>query len=333
MKARVFRGTERNIVRLAAALVRGELVAVPTETVYGLAGDALNLAAVEKIFTAKGRPANDPLIIHIHALSQLKELAEVNAAALKVAHAFWPGPLTLVLPKKSSVPDAVTSGRPSVAVRMPSHPLFRKLLRACRLPLAAPSANLFGYVSPTTAEHVRTGLGRKILYILDGGACAIGVESTILDLRDPAHPAILRPGAVEHTQIEHVLGVSVRGPRGEKTAASKAAVAPGMLARHYSPRTPIRLVDSLPKPSATANSGEAFVYFSRPAFSSAQKRPKNIFWLSQRGSLKEAAKALFATLRELDAGGWKLLHAERAPGDSALALAINDRLTRAAAKR
>jgi L-threonylcarbamoyladenylate synthase len=375
--AKILRGTPRNLQRLARALIAGEVVAVPTETVYGLAGDALNPQAVKKIFRAKGRPTNDPLIVHLHSLAQLDALAEKNAAVEELARAFWPGPLTLVLPKKPAVPDLVTSGRPSVAVRMPRHPLFRALLRACGLPLAAPSANPFGYISPTTAAHVRDGLGKKIRYILDGGDCDIGLESTILDLRDPLHPAILRPGAIERRAIERVLRVSVKAAHGETTRAHASAIAPGLLARHYSPRTPIRLHDKIPKPTLTpqancavtdrsvvgrdrrarrnpaggpsgpalpsnpklTNAGmrktshEAYLYFRRPSEFLRKRAPKNIFWLSQKGELPVAAKTLFGALRALDRDTWTLIHAERAPGESALALAINDRLTRAAARR
>ena len=327
--AKIYRGTPRNLARLARALIAGDVVAVPTETVYGLAGDALNTSAVKKIFRAKGRPTNDPLIVHVHSLAQLDQLAERNVAVDKLAHAFWPGPLTLVLPKKTAVPDLVTSGRPSVAVRMPNHPLFRKLLLACGRPLAAPSANPFGYISPTSAAHVLDGLGKKIRFILDGGDCDIGVESTILDLRDPKYPAILRPGAIERRAIERVLRVRVKPAHGETIKTSKAAVAPGLLARHYSPRTPIKLYEELPQTSAVG----AFLYFRRPAAYAKIPAPKNVFWLSEKGELPAAAKSLFATLRALDQGKWTLIHAERAPGTNALALAINDRLTRAAAKR
>jgi L-threonylcarbamoyladenylate synthase len=361
--AKIYRGTPRNLARLARALTAGDVVAVPTETVYGLAGDALNTSAVKKIFRAKGRPTNDPLIVHVHSLAQLDQLAERNGAVDKLAHAFWPGPLTLVLPKKPAVPDLVTSGRPSVAVRMPNHPLFRKLLLACGRPLAAPSANPFGYISPTSAAHVFDGLGKKIRYILDGGDCDIGVESTILDLRDPKHPAILRPGAIERRAIENILGVRVKPAHGETIKTSKAAIAPGLLARHYSPRTPIKLHEkldpnsevgrdrrarrnhtggpsgpALPSEQKLENIGgdtprEALLYFRRPAAYAKTRAPKNIFWLSENGELPAAAKALFATLRALDQGQWTLIHAERAPGSNALAIAINDRLTRAAAKR
>jgi len=352
--AKIYRGTPRNLARLARALIAGDVVAVPTETVYGLAGDALNTSAVKKIFRAKGRPTNDPLIVHVHSLAQLDQLAERNVAVDKLAHAFWPGPLTLVLPKKTAVPDLVTSGRPSVAVRMPNHPLFRKLLLACGRPLAAPSANPFGYISPTSAAHVLDGLGKKIRYILDGGDCDIGVESTILDLRDPKHPAILRPGAIERRAIERVLRVRVKSAHGETIKTSKAAIAPGLLARHYSPRTPIKLHNQLSKTlvvgaclqamphknrlqagsyKKAASPTEAFLYFRRPTAYAKAPAPKNIFWLSENGELPAAAKSLFATLRALDQCRWTLIHTERAPGTNALALAINDRLTRAAAKR
>ena len=350
--ARTYRGTPRNLARLAAALMRGELVAVPTETVYGLAGDALNPRACAKIFKAKGRPTNDPLIVHIHDLAQLDELAERNDAVAKVARAFWPGPLTIVLPKKAIVPALVTSGGASVAVRMPSHPLFRKLLKACGRPLAAPSANPFGYISPTSAAHVRESLGTKIAFILDGGESVIGLESTILDLRDPRRPGILRPGAISAEAIGRVLGRRVRVSaragvgKGSDGGVHTAVVAPGMLSKHYSPRTPVVLHARLTEKAVTsAAADEARLFVFKPAGkragekkTSLARRAKargNVFWLAEKdgdGGLAEAARALFATLRRLDRGKWKRIHAERAPGKDALALAINDRLTRAAAK-
>src|SRR5271170_50336 len=172
--ARIYGGTRRNLGILAARLRRGGIVAVPTETVYGLAGDATRRSACLKIFSAKGRPSNDPLIVHIASLRDLGRVAHPNPAALRLAARFWPGPLTIVLPKTGAVPDEATAGLPSVAVRMPSHPLFRRLIRMAGVPLAAPSANPFGFVSPTTAEHVLKGLGSKVRYILDGGPSRIG---------------------------------------------------------------------------------------------------------------------------------------------------------------
>ena len=336
-RARIHRPTPRNLARLARVLARGGLVAVPTETVYGLAADALDARACAEIFRAKGRPAHDPLIVHVRSLAQAAEVAVLGPAAKKLAAAFWPGPLTLVLPKRDHVPALVTSGLPSVAVRMPRHPLMRALLRLCGRPLAAPSANPFGYVSPTTAAHVAAGLGGRIGHILDGGPCAVGVESTILDLRDPARPALFRPGAVTRAQLERVLGVRIRAvkKRPAPDAAATAAVAPGMLARHYAPRTPLTLHRKLSVARAAAAPQEAFLLYARPQAGRAGKSgawPKNLFWLTARGDAAEAARNLFARLRALDGGGWRRLHAERAPARAALAPALNDRLVRAAAR-
>jgi L-threonylcarbamoyladenylate synthase len=322
---RIFRPTARNLARLAARLRAGDIVAVPTETVYGLAANALDPAACRKIFSAKGRPLNDPLIVHIHSFEQLELLAQTNAAAFELAHRFWPGPLTLVLPKQKVVPGIVSAGRSSVAVRMPSHRFFRQLLQRCGLPLAAPSANPFGYISPTTAAHVREGLGRKIRWILDGGPSAIGLESTIVDLRDPRQPRLLRPGAITPEALAAVLGRAVPAQRRSASAGREAGLlAPGSLARHYSPRTRLVLHEKLP---AARDPRHAFVFIRRPA----EARGKNIFWLDPRGDLRGAARRLFATLRRLDRLGFAEIHAQLAPGDG-LALAINDRLRRAAAR-
>jgi L-threonylcarbamoyladenylate synthase len=329
LRTQTFSGTPANLARLARALQRGELVAVPTETVYGLAGDALDPRTAAKIFRAKRRPANDPLIVHIHAPGQLAELAVVNEPAFALARAFWPGPLTLVLPKRPLVPDRVTSGHPSVAVRMPRHRLFRALLKACGRPLAAPSANPFGYLSPTTADHVRAGLGGRIRYILDGGPCAYGLESTIVDLRDPEKPALLRPGALPREAIEAVLGKRLRIAATPRGGASARVVAPGQLTRHYSPRTPLTLHATLPgEAQRRAKAGEAFVFLAKPP----GPRSPNVFWLDARGDLRGVARRLFAVLREIDDGRWKRLHVELARGDDGWAPAINDRLRRAAAK-
>jgi L-threonylcarbamoyladenylate synthase len=365
---RIYRGTPRNIALLARALRRGELVAVPTETVYGLAGNALSPAACAAIFRAKGRPANDPLIVHVHDLAQLDRLAHRNPAVEKLARAFWPGPLTLVLPKRDVVPDSATSGLPSVAIRMPAHPVFRALLEKCGLPLVAPSANPFGYISPTCASHVRDGLRGKIRHILDGGDCAIGLESTIVDLRDPSRPAILRPGKIGAGEIARVLrvrvsagacvgadagadvGVGVVAQKkycagGVLAGGVRAALAPGMLTKHYSPRTPVVLharltradIASIPRDEAVV---PLFAADVAPA-PAGEPRMENVFPLSEKRSLHDAARNLFAVLRVLDGSKkrWKKIHAESvsvstnaSAKDRALAAAINDRLARAAAK-
>jgi len=324
---RLLTGTPATLARLARRLRAGDLVAVPTETVYGLAANALDARACRKIFTAKGRPANDPLIVHLHALAQLSQVAAPNAAALKLAKEFWPGPLTLVLPKKPIVPSVVSAGLPSVAVRMPSHPLFRRLLKLTGLPLAAPSANRFGYVSPTTAEHVRAGLGNKIKSILDGGPCTIGLESTIVDLRDPRHPRLLRPGAITRVQLERTLGVRVLAAPAAAKAKTGAQLAPGLLARHYSPRTPVTLHAKLSVAAAQRSpASAAWVFLAKPRGLTGQ----NIFWLDANGELTGVARRLFATLRRVDALRFTRIHVERAHG-AGLADAINDRLRRAAA--
>ena len=350
-KARIHKPSRRTLARLARALQAGELVAVPTETVYGLAANALDAAACRKIFRAKGRPTTDPLIVHIHETAQLDSLCEMNDVAWRLAGAFWPGPLTMVLPKKVIVPDIVTAGRDSVAIRMPAHAVFRRLLKLASVPLAAPSANPFGYVSPTTAQHVLDHLGRRIRHILDGGPARIGLESTIVDVREPRHPRLLRPGAITRQQLEDALGLRVRVVRTRKRQAPKlpagygrheiadpepaavksGEIAPGMLSRHYSPRTPVILHDDLQNiwTKAPANHArEAFVFLRRPRFAA---RAQNIFWLDAHGELRGVARRLFAMLRKVDSLGFERMHVELAHGEG-LASAINDRLRRAATR-
>jgi len=326
--ARIHRGTPRNLARLAARLRAGGLVAVPTETVYGLAADATSARACRRIFAAKGRPANDPLIVHIASLRDLARVSRPNEAALKLARKFWPGPLTIVLPKTGEVPDIVTAGLPSVAVRMPAHPLFRRLIRLAGRPLAAPSANPFGSVSPTTAEHVRKSLGSRIRDILDGGPARIGLESTIVDLRDPSRPAILRPGAITAVEISRLLRTRLVRARGPGRGKAQAQAAPGRMARHYSPRTPLFLHPRLSAAQvARGRPDEAWLFIARPAGIGGP----NVFWLAAGGDVRGAARSLFSTLRRIDEAGFRILHAERAPCGG-LGDALNDRLTRAAAR-
>ena len=329
--ARIYRGTPRNLGLLARHIRAGGLVAVPTETVYGLAGDATSEAACRRIFAAKGRPSNDPLIVHIASLRDLDLVARPNPAALRLARRFWPGPLTLVLPKRPSVPDAATANLPSVAVRMPSHPLFRRLIRLAGVPLAAPSANRFGYVSPTTAAHVRADLGSRVLHILDGGPSRIGLESTIVDLRDPRRPALLRPGAITRAQVAAALGIPVSKPR-RPEGVGGAPIAPGQMSRHYSPRTPVVLHSRLTRRLAAGGPGDAWLFLSRPrgARKAAGGRG-NVFWLAAQGDLRRAARRLFATLRRLDTAGFGRIHVER-PSGAGLAEALGDRLMRASAR-
>ena len=328
--ARTLAPTRRNIARLARAIRSGELVAVPTETVYGLAADALNAKACAAIFRAKGRPLTDPLIVHIRTMRELRSIAEVPAEAVILARKFWPGPLTLVLKRKPIVPSIVAAGGSTVAVRMPAHPTMRNLLRTVGAPLAAPSANPFGRLSPTTAAHVQSGLGDKIPWILDGGPCGVGVESTIVDLSDPKMSRILRPGGIAAAAIARALGRRITVFHGSAKAAT-AQKAPGMLKQHYSPFTPLVLHKRLTAHRVRSGKPlEAFLFFAKPAPAIVARHP-NVTWLSVRGSHAAAARRLFAVLHELDTRGFEVIHAELAPGVHAGA-AINDRLRRAAAK-
>jgi len=325
MSARIYSPTPKNLRLLARALRRGELVALPTETVYGLAANALDAKACRAIFRAKGRPANDPLIVHVLNLTHAEKLAEFNPAARRLARRFWPGPLTIVLPKKACVPGIVTSGGPTVAIRVPSHPLARRLLGMADIPLAAPSANRFGYISPTEASHVVDGLGRKIRHVLDGGACAVGVESTIIDLTMPDRPRLLRPGAITGEALGKFLGQSVRSVR-RSGSPDVALAAPGLLARHYSPRTPL-LIKS---PAYRLPPASAGIFLRKPA---GPVGP-NIYWLSENGAMAEIARNLYRVLRMADRAGWRQIRVEALPAESGgLAAALRDRLKRAAAKR
>lgn len=304
----------------AAALLRdGQLVAFPTETVYGLGGDACDDRAVAAIFAAKGRPSFNPLIVHVARLADGEALATFNDKARRLAAAFWPGPLTLVLPRAPRCPVSLlaSAGLDTLALRMPRHPVAQALLAAVGRPLAAPSANRSGEVSPTTAMHVAQSLGGAAAMILDGGACPVGIESTVLDLSTEP-PALLRPGAVTAMQIEAVIGSINHGPVADTGSAPRPS--PGMLTRHYAPRTPLRL-------AATSVAGdEALLAFGPRVPSGAAK----VLNLSPRGDLTEAAANLFAMLRELDAGGFAGLAAMPIP-ERELGVAINDRLRRAAA--
>lgn len=323
MKARIFSPTSAHLRRLAQVLRRGGLVAIPTETVYGLAAPALDAKACRAIFRAKGRPANDPLIVHVLDLAHAEQLAEFNAVARRVVRRFWPGPLTIVLPRKACVPDIVTSGGDTVALRAPAHPLAREMLELAGVPLAAPSANPFSYISPTSAAHVQQGLGNRIGHILDGGECPIGVESTVLDLTNPNRPRILRPGAISAAQLTQVLKTKVTTVRRAAKAGARQ-IAPGLLAKHYSPRTPLSLSARPGQPTPD----KAVIFLRQPA----GPQVAGAYWLSRRGALPDIARNLYRVLREADAGGHRQIVIERLPPTAdGLATAINDRLRRACA--
>ncbi len=303
-------------------LLAGGLVAIPTETVYGLAADALNPVAVASIFEAKQRPHFDPLIVHLYDKAQLPELCtDIPAIFYKLYKAFSPGPITYILPKTTKVPDIVTSGNSTLGVRFPQHPLTRELLFESQLPLAAPSANPFGYVSPTTARHVNDQLGKKIPYILDGGPCEVGIESTIIDLSTDT-PVILRLGGLAKEEIEEVIG-----PVEVQTSSSNPK-APGMLSSHYSPGKKLIIgdIEELLKNMNGNTKNVATISFQQK-FNNLPEAQQKV--LSANGDLKEAATNLFKSLRELDREDIEIILTEKFP-ETGLGLAINDRLKRAA---
>ena len=333
--------TERNAakigtdVALAAGLLRsGKPVGLPTETVYGLAANGLDPAAVTQIFHIKNRPFFDPLILHVSSIQQALTLSHSwSESAEKLAQAFWPGPLTLVLPKSNIVPDIVSSGYPTVAIRMPQHPLALSLLHALDFPLAAPSANPFGYVSPTTAQHVAQQLGSRLDYILDGGPCSKGIESTIVSCIPNEIPKILRLGSLSAETI-----VELVGELDESLTQNSNPQAPGQLDQHYSPYCQLLpLIDFHSHPPIGNNYKQAIVFYSaNQTLTDTSKaliaEGADCLYLSEQGNLQEAAQHLFSMLRFLDENNYRRAWFEWVP-DRELGRAINDRLRRAAAKR
>jgi L-threonylcarbamoyladenylate synthase len=312
------------IAQAVRHLAAGGLVAFPTETVYGLGADATNDEAVARLYEAKGRPAFNPLIAHVADRAAAQMLATFDADATRLATAFWPGPLTLVLPKAAAcaVAELATAGLDSIAVRVPDHAVAQKILAGLARPVVAPSANRSGHVSPTTAAHVLADLGGRIDLIIDGGATAVGIESTIIACLGA--PMLLRPGGVSREQIERVLGKSLADPPSGITAADDAPLAPGMLASHYAPRTPLRL------DAQSVEAGEALLAFGPTLAKGAEKAARTLN-LSTHGNVIEAAANLFSHLRALDGAGAKCIAVMPIPRDN-LGEAINDRLARAAAR-
>ena len=336
------------IEEAAAALREGKLVAFPTETVYGLGAHALDEAAVQKIFDAKERPATDPLIVHIAHVGQVSQCAaSFPAPARKLALSFWAGPLTLILPKKPSIPDLVTASLPNVALRAPSHRVARALVETAAIPIAAPSANRFSRPSPTTAAHVAADLDGRVDLILDGGSTDIGIESTIVDFSvDP--PVLRRPGGITFEQIHSLVPEVVLSA--EQSSATEPQLAPGQLTRHYAPTAdltlysgdPARIVERIGTDVRTAVAQGLRVGILAPEedltslapviASTAAAGRVEVKPFGSRREIERGARELFASLRDLDATGVNVIFAS-SPGNEGLARAIQDRLTRAAEGR
>lgn len=312
------------ITRAVEILRAGGLVAFPTETVYGLGADASNADAVKKIYAAKGRPRDHPLIVHLASAAQAGDWAsEMPEAAQRLAQRYWPGPLTLVLSRAPHVSDLVTGGQETVALRVPSHGIAQALLHAFGRGVAAPSANRYGRVSATTADHVRAELAAEVDWVLDGGACEVGIESTIVDLSG-AQPALLRPGAITAAQLEATLGVTLAA------ASASSPRAPGTLARHYAPQTPLMLMESdlvVELAASMTRQGHLVAVLARSA---RQPLLGGITWIGAPEDPAGYARDLYANLRALDQTRCSAILVEEPPLEPAWA-AVHDRLTRAAA--
>ncbi len=310
-----------DITQAKIFLEQGNLIGLPTETVYGLAGNALDVDTVSRIFQVKDRPSFDPLIVHTDSLEKVRTFVKnVPEAAELLARNFWPGPLTLLLPKEASIPDLVTSGMTTVAVRVPRHPVALDLLKVLDFPLAAPSANPFGYISPTTAQHVDHQLGQRIPYILEGGPCQVGIESTIIGFEKNL-PIVYRMGGMSIEQLEALIG-----PMDVKAHSSSDPKAPGMLKSHYAPRKPLILGDIPYLLKEHVDTPVAVLSF-REEFPQIAKVRQRV--LSKEGDIQKAAAQLFSALRYLDESDAELILAEEVP-EEGLGRAINDRLRRAA---
>jgi len=322
LTTRTIAGDAHAAADAARCLEDGGLVAFPTETVYGLGADATNADAVARLYQAKGRPSFNPLIAHVESVAAALDIAVFDGLSLRLANTFWPGPLTLVLRKTTHCPVAelATAGLDTIAVRVPAHPIARDILRALGKPVVAPSANISGHVSPTTAAHVESDLAGRIDLIVDGGPVAVGVESTIISCL--GEPMLLRPGGLPRAAIEAVLGKTLLNVADDADVSTPHPLAPGMLEQHYAPRTPLRL-------NATRiEAGEAVLAFGK-SIPAGLDQASIVLNLSERGDPVEAAANLFGHLRALDAKGASGIAAMTVPMNG-LGEAINDRLRRAA---
>lgn len=331
MAVQIIAANKASIARAAEMLREGKLVALPTETVYGLGANALDGQAVARIFEAKGRPQFNPLIVHVADSDAAQKYVEMDERALSVARQFWPGPLTMILPRRedSGISELCSAGLPTLAVRVPQHPVAQKLLREADIPVAAPSANASGTISPTTPQHVAESLGDRVDMILAAGACAVGLESTVLDLSGD-QPAVLRPGAVSAEDIAAVLGCAVPYDNGDEAGRREKLKSPGQLLKHYAPSIPVRLN------AVDIEEGEALLAFGSIKFMGVRSGGHvrdlpdgQIMNLSESGDLTEAAANLFTMLHALDQPQYKAIAVMNVP-DTGLGVAINNRLRRAA---
>ncbi len=322
---------QADIMKAAGLLAEGKLVAFPTETVYGLGADARKESAVAKIYETKGRPSNNPLIVHIATVDEMCRYADIESSWnptvvkewLTKLTPLWPGPLSVILPRGKDIADTVCGGGTSVALRIPRHPVALALLRAFKGPIAAPSANPSMYVSPTTAQHVRDSLGDKVDFILDGGACQVGLESTVLSLLSPI-PRVLRPGAITLDTLRHTLGCPIEGPLSSGQPQTGELLSPGLLAKHYSPRTKVRLRTAISQGERLPEKTGVLIFSDwKPTFPTTTTRI-----LSKCGDLEEVAARLFGALRELDEADLDLIVVDTCE-PIGLGEAIMDRLIRA----
>lgn len=322
---------QADIQRAATLLSQGKLVAFPTETVYGLGADARNEVAISRIYAAKGRPSNNPLIVHVATIDDVRRYSDIPASWnpsvveewIDKLSPLWPGPLSVILPRGKEIASNVCAGGPTVALRIPRHPISLELLRTFKGPVAAPSANPSMYVSPTTAQHVRDSLGDKVDLILDGGPCEVGLESTVLSLLHGI-PRVVRPGAITLDMLRHTLSCPVEGPLSSGEPLPSELISPGLLAKHYSPRTPVRLRTSIAQGERLPHKTGALVFSHwQPEFT-----PYATKVLSQCGDLEEVAARLFGALRDLDELGLELIVVDTCE-PLGLGEAIMDRIIRA----
>ena len=325
LSARILKDQSADLEFARNALNSGLVISLPTETVYGLACDALNKVAVKTVFDIKDRPLTDPLIVHVDSLKMACTVAVFSDRANRLAKHFWPGPLTMILPKKACVPSIVCAGLPTVGVRSPSNVLMQKVLKLCGFPLAAPSANPFGYISPTSPEPILKTLGDKVSGILDGGTCQFGVESTVVDLSDPSKIFLLRPGPISSFEIEKVLSEPVLTKLVQNNIES-VSVSPGQHSKHYSPRTSLFIFEN--EPSEQINENDKIVYLQKTT-----RKNKNHYYLSKHGDWKEICHSLFGLLYRLDQDpSICRIFIQVVKDDHPYAIIYQDRVHRAASK-